>query len=358
MKNEEIIRLMIPRVFDAHLHLRKGAILKTVLPYTAEYCGQAIIIGNTMPPIDNLERLFDYKQEIETEGKNYPLFSPVMTIMLTENTTVNTIRECAPYAKALKFIPANTSTGSSQTGVTLEDLHKYYPVLEEAQKHGMTFPIHAERMYDNHNQLIHEVERELFALPFVEDVIDNFPGLKVIIEHVSTKEACELVKGSSVNVAGTITAHHVRLNDCYLYDGKRKIRPEFYCKPVLKAEEHRREVEKMMLSNSSKFFFGSDSAPHPGEKKFINDPPAAGIFSAPVAIAIIAEMFHRNGKLDQIGNFLSVFGRQFYGLPIPDEEILLYNDHQNCWQVEEAIGADHIPVLLGGEMMYWWTTKS
>jgi len=335
--------------FDPHAHFRTGKTLNSTIHYTAKFFGDAVAMGNLPQPVDDLELLLAYREEIRRATKFYPGFNPVMTIMLTLKTTAEIIKSCAPHAKVLKFIPASTST-NAQPGIRLEDLEDYYPILEEVKRQNMIFSIHAERIHDDNGKEIPDAERERAALPFVEKLIKDIPGLKIIIEHVSTKEACELVLKSPGNVAATVTAHHSCFNDSSLYS-EGKLNPEFYCKPVLKSEEDRQFVEEMMLSGNPKFFFGSDSAPHPGSLKFKKTPPAAGIFSAPVAIPLIAEKFAKAGKLSDLENFISVFGRKFYGLPMPTKGIIISDEHP--WVVPKTVGDEEIPVLMGGKKMKW-----
>lgn len=335
--------------FDAHAHFRDGKTLNSIIHYTAKFFGDAVAMGNLKQPVDDLELLMNYYWEIKKATKFYPGFNPVMTIMLTLKTTVEIIQSCAPHAKVLKFIPASTST-NAQPGICLEDLEDYYPILEEVKCQNMIFSIHAERIRDDNGKEIPDAERERAALPFVEKLIKDIPGLKIIIEHVSTKEACELVLTSPNNVAATITAHHSCFNDSSLYNGA-ILNPEFYCKPVLKSIEDMMFVRKMMLSGNPKFFFGSDSAAHPGSMKFGKTPPAAGIFSAPVAIPLIAEVFAKAGKLDDLENFISVFGRKFYGLPMPTKGIIISDEHP--WVVPKTVGDEEIPVLMGGQKLKW-----
>jgi len=343
-------RIEIVRPFNAHVHLRRGTILNDVIGYTANICGHAVLMSNFLPPVDDLNLLLEYEQEVEEASRPWPLFSPVMVIMLTPRVTVETIKLCAPNAKVLKLIPANTST-NSQAGVSLENIENYYNVLEEVRNQNMIFSVHAEKMTDKNGNNIPEAKREKAALPILEKIVHDIPGLKIIMEHVSTKEGVDFVLSCPNNVVGTVTAHHIYFSDVYLYDSHRLI-PEFYCKPVLKAWEHRQAVELIVLRGSKKFFYGSDSAPHPWNKKFETDPPAAGIFSEPVAISLIAETFDRQNSLHQLENFLSLAGREFYGLTIPNQKIAIYNDGED-WQVPETVGKDNIPVLMGGKSLSW-----
>jgi len=344
-------KVTIKKPFDAHVHLRQGNILKDVLPHTANIFERAVAMGNLAEPVDDLSRLLDYHQEIMNATPGRLRFRPVMTIMLTPRTTVKTIKTCAPYAQVLKFIPAHTST-NAQAGVSLENLEGYYPVLKEAEKQGMIFSIHAERIKDDQGNFIAEAERESAALPFVRKIIRDFPDLKIVVEHVSTSEACALVLASTDNVAGTITAHHALFNELSLKDKLDNLNPNFYCKPVLKSLHHQLAIKRQMLSGSPKFFFGSDSAPHPAEKKLLPT-PAAGIFSAPTAVPLIVAAFAEDGKLERLENFLSINGRKFYDLPIPKEEITIRYDDKDRWRAPETIGEDKIPVLIGGQELFW-----
>jgi len=356
--NSEITRKVIMRPFDAHLHLRSGELLKSIF-VDSVFLVDALIMGNLSDdegnpiPVDNLERLSAYRHEINSVGRQVlKFFKPVMTIMLTPRTTVETIRECAYFAKTLKFIPGKTSTGS-EGGVALEALQDYYPVFEEVRSQGMTFAIHAERLIDDNGKEIPEEYREVMALPYVHKLIQDMPGLKISIEHVSTKEACELVMKSQDNVVGTITAHHVYFDEMSLYDADRVLVPGFYCKPVLKKQNHKQAVIRAMLSGSPKFFFGSDSAPHPWEKKFGSAVPAAGIFSAPVAIGLITEIFAKHNKLGLLENFFSVYGRNFYDIAMPNSTIMITNGLFYRKKIPNHIGRYKVPVLRGGTYLEW-----
>ena len=351
-------RITIRAPFDAHVHLREDQILQDVIAYTARNCATAVAMGNLIQPVDSFDRVNNYFNQIKAAANiaGYPRFEPIMTIMLTPNVTIETIKACSKIAKVLKLIPVGAST-NSESGVPLEDIEKYYPILEEVRNQNMIFSIHAERIKDDNGKDIPEELREAAALPFVEKIIQDLPKLKIIIEHVSTKEACELVIRSPRNVAGTITAHHAFLNDSYLRPGTKSF-PNFYCKPILKDDRDYQFVEKTMLNDTfDKFFFGSDSAPHPAYKKFDTVPPAAGLFSAPLAIELVTEMFDRAHNLDRLENFLSIAGREFYGLKEPKLEIIIMKDDRIEFSIPEQIGHDKIPVLLGGETTKWHVEK-
>lgn len=335
--------------FDAHVHLRNGGMLQDVIGYTARIFYDAVVMGNLKDPVDNLEKLTKYYWEIDKalRDQKIPFFNPTMSIMLTLNTSVDTIKRCALFARVLKFIPASTST-NAQPGIRLEDLESYYHILREVQNQNMIFSIHAERITDDDGNEIPDAKREEAALPFIEKLISDMPKLKIIIEHVSTRKACELVINAPANVAATITAHHVAFNNSRLYYDDGNIDYKYYCKPVLKSEKDRAFVERVMLSGNPKFFFGSDSAPHSWEMKHKN-PPAAGLFSAPVAIPLIIGGFWQDGKIKDFENFVSIFGRKFYGLKIPTRKVTISDDE--FWISKETVGDEGIPVLLGGKIM-------
>jgi len=337
--------------FYAHDHPREGEMLKEIIHHVANLCQAAVIMNNLKEPTDDLDRLIARHQEIREATKAYPDFLPVMSIMMTPRTTVNTIRACAPDAKLLKLIPTGAST-NSQTGVALENLKSYYPVLEELEKQGMIFSVHAERTHDDNGEEIPESDREEAAISIMERIIRDFPGLHLSIEHPSTKRMCELVLASSKNVVGPLTVHHPLFNDLLLRDRFGKINPDWYCKPVLKSEENRRFIEEMMLSGLEKFFLGPDSAAHPYSKKFDTYPPYAGIYSAPVIMPLLAECFARAGKLDRLENFSSTYGMKFYGLKKNSKKIIVWRDDEP-WTVPEFVGSERIPVLMGGRELYW-----
>ena len=347
----EMKTLTIIRPDDFYVHSRQGDLLRTVLPFTANIFGRAVIMGNLAVPVVTAEQVENYRSEILSSGVR-PSFNPIMSVMLVMLVNGMTPEMLAGAqgagARVLKFIPGGTSTNSNE-GVPLTELKNYYPVLAKAHELGMIFSGHFELIADPETgKNIPELEREERAIPFLEAMVREFPDLKIVVEHVTTGRMVRLVKDSPVNVAATITAHHLLLEARDVIDGEGQIiNPLNYCKPIAKTKEDREAVIKAAISGNPKFFFGSDFAPHPilAKRKI---PPAAEIFSAPVALSLLAKVFEARGALGGLEDFSSRFGAQFYGLPLNPGTITL---EKRDWLVPESVGG--IPIFLRGEILEW-----
>ena len=302
---------------DMHTHLREGAMLKNVVKHSNSF-GKVVVMGNLTKPVITGQDIKNYKKEI---SKYNPKFKPIMAVMLVQSTTPEILKKVYDAgAKLLKLIPGGTSTNSSQ-GVRFEAVYKYYSVLEMAQKLNMVLSIHAELDQDANGKNIAEKSREKAAIPYLRQIVKDFPKLKIVIEHVTTKEMIDFIKKAPQNVAATITVHHATITQNDVFDSKGEVKDAFnYCKPVAKSEQNRQAVIGAMTSGNPKFFFGSDSAPHPLNKK-TGKRPAAGIFSAPVAIQLLCQIFDKANKIDYLEDFTSRFGAEFYGLPVNKERI-------------------------------------
>lgn len=339
-------KITIRKPDDWHIHLRQGKMLRNVLPYTSRVFARALVMGNLLDPVVTVEDVIRYRDEIlNVSGNN---FIPAMSIMLVKKTTPEIVEQAFRVGvKVLKLIPGNTSTNSDE-GVASEELEKYYPVLEKARELGVIFSAHWERVSDDNGQTIMEIEREKEALPFFRKIIEEFPDLKIIAEHANTQEMIELVKVAGPNVAATLTYHHAAFTtDDVINEAGEIINAFNYCKPIAKTETDRKAVVAAMTSGNPKFFFGSDSAPHPLEKKLSANPPA-GIFNAPVVLPGLAEIFEREGQINKLEDFVSRFGAQFYGLPLNEGNITLIKED---WQAPEMIG--NVKVFRGGKIFSW-----
>lgn len=337
-------RIMIRRPDDFHAHLRSGEMLRNVLAYSNIF-GRVTAMGNLTPPIVTGQDAVRYHDEIIKAGAK---FQPIMSIMLVNQTTPKIVKQAYKEGvKVLKLIPDGTSTGSGD-GVALKNLEKYYPCLEMAAKLDMIFSGHWELSVTDSGANITEPERETHALPFLANVIRTFPKLKIVAEHVSTAAMIDLVRIASDNVAATITGHHLGpfcLDDVMDDDGE-IISPFLYCKPILKSRRNIEIIRRAALSGNPKFFFGSDSAPHPPERKF-GHPPAAGIFSAPVVIPHVWSIFNEQDRANKLfEDFMSCFGAAFYGLPANKGEIIL---EEEKWTVPVDYNG-LIPFLAGKEL--------
>ena len=315
--------LTLTRPDDWHLHVRDGAALNVVVPHTAAQFGRAIIMPNLKPPVTTAEQALAYKQRILAAVPAGMAFEPLMTLYLTDNLApAEIVRAKAAGVVACKLYPAGATT-NSDAGVT--DLRKIYPVLEA---------MHREAVF---------IEQHLIPLR------RDFPGLKIVMEHITTKEAAQYVAAGDANLGATITAHHLLYNRNAIFTGG--IRPHYYCLPVLKRETHRLALVQAATSGNARFFLGTDSAPHPAHLKE-HATGCAGCYTAHAAIEMYAEAFEQAGALDKLEGFASFFGADFYGLPRNTGTITL---RRESWTPAEsfAFGEAELKPLRSGESLPW-----
>ena len=340
------MKITITRPDDWHLHLRDGEALASVLPHSARQFARAIIMPNLRPPVTTVAAAAGYRQRILGALPEGLRFEPLMTLYLTDNTPVDEIRRAADsgFVKAVKLYPAGATT-NSDAGVT--DLLKCDAVLAEMEKLGLPLLVHGEvtdpaiDIFDRENVFIETVMQPLLA---------RRPGLRIVFEHITTKEAAEFVAASSANVAATITAHHLLYNRNAIFTGG--VRPHYYCLPVLKREKHRAALIHAASSGNRKFFLGTDSAPHAkGAKE--NACGCAGCYTAHVALELYAEAFEAAGALDRLEAFASFNGPDFYRLPRNSGTVTL---EKMSWQTPEVfpyVGGDTLLPLRAGETLTW-----
>jgi dihydroorotase len=338
-------QLTITRPDDWHLHLRDGALMQSVLPDTARQFARAIVMPNLRPPVTTTGQALEYRQRILAALPAGAAFEPLMTLYLTDNTTADEIRRAAGsgFVHAVKLYPAGATT-NSDAGVT--DIRKTYAALDEMQRCGIPLLVHGEvtdpavDVFDREAVFIDQV-----ILPLLHDM----PGLRVVFEHITTRNAVQFVESAADNIAATITAHHLLYNRNAMFAGG--IRPHYYCLPVLKRELHREALGEAAISGSAKFFLGTDSAPHAQSAKETSC-GCAGIYTAHAAIELYAQAFEQLGALDKLEGFASFYGADYYRLPRNTETVTL----QRCdWQVPDSLGfGEHRLVpLRAGETMKW-----
>ena len=335
--------LTIRRPDDWHVHLRDGAMLKLVAPYTAKQFARAVIMPNLSPPITEIGAAADYRERIwNAAGRD---FRPLMTCYLTDQSDPEII--AAGFNDdvwiAAKLYPAHATTNSA-FGVT--DIRNIYPAIERMQRIGMVLCIHGEVTDPN----IDIFDREaVFIQRVLQPLIRDFPELKIVLEHITTAEAADFVRDSGENLAATITPHHLMINRNALFE--RGFRPHAYCLPVAKREKHRLAVRKAATSGSPKFFLGTDSAPHPVHAKE-SSCGCAGIFNAPVALQAYATVFGEDNALDRLEAFASGNGPRFYGLPLNEGTVTLRHKEM---KVPERIGSgrDEVIPFLAGATLPW-----
>ena len=307
--------LTLRRPDDWHVHLRDGDMLKGVAHHTARQFGRAIVMPNLTPPVTTVKAASAYRLRILSATPGLP-FTPLMTAYLTDDISADEIvrGHAEGVFTACKLYPAGATT-NSEHGVT--DIRKVYPVLEKMAAIGMPLLIHGEVT----DPAVDIFDREAVFLDRVfAPLLKDLPGLKVVMEHVTTSQAVEFVKSSGQNVAATITPHHLRINRNALFEGG--LQPHFYCLPVAKREDHRLALRKTAVSGKPQFFLGTDSAPHSVQRKEMAC-GCAGIFNAPYAMESYATTFDEEGALDKLEGFASEFGARFYGLPLNEGTITL-----------------------------------
>ncbi|MFO1341138.1 MAG: dihydroorotase [Burkholderiaceae bacterium] len=336
--------LTLTRPDDWHLHLRDGAALAAVLPATARQFGRAIVMPNLRPPVTTTAQALAYRERILAARPAGSGFEPLMTLYLTDNTPPEEIaRAKAAGVVALKLYPAGATT-NSDAGVT--DIRKCYPTLEAMQREGLLLLVHGEvtdpevDVFDREAVFIDRVMRPLRQA---------FPALKVVFEHITTKEAALYVAGAGAHTAATVTAHHLLYNRNAIFQGG--LRPHYYCLPVLKREVHRQALLMAVASGSDRFFLGTDSAPHAAVMKEASV-CGAGCYTAPSALELYAEAFEAIGALDKLDAFAGHHGPAFYGLPRNRGTVTL---RREPWALPERLpfGDATIKPLRAGETLAW-----
>ncbi len=336
--------LTIIRPDDWHLHLRDGVNLESVVGFSAEQFGRAIIMPNLKPPVTTTALALAYKSRIIIALPNGSGFVPLMTLYLTDETSPDEIRRAKEAGiVACKYYPAGATT-NSDAGVT--DIKKTYRTLEAMQHEGLVLCVHGE---------VTDSEVDIFdrEAVFIDRVMHplrrDFPGLKVVFEHLTTKEGVDYVWDGGNYIAATITAHHLLYNRNALFLGG--LRPHYYCLPVLKGERHRQALVAAATSSNPKFFLGTDSAPHAAVLKE-HALGCAGCFTAPAALELYAKAFEAAGALNKLEGFASHFGADFYGLPRNTDTVTLA---RVPWKVPESLPFGNVTVkpFMGGETLEW-----
>jgi dihydroorotase len=340
------MQITLTRPDDWHIHLRDGAMLKAVLPDVAREFARAIVMPNLVPPVVTTEDARAYRERILAALPAGASFQPLMTLYLTGSTPPEEIAraKASGIVHAVKLYPAGATTHSDR-GVT--DIRAAYPVFEAMQREGMVLCVHGEVVDPSIDIFDREkvfIDRVLAAL------LEDFPALKVVMEHITTRDAAEFVKAAPAHVGATITAHHLLYNRNAMLVGG--IRPHYYCLPILKREEHRQALLAAATSGNPKFFLGTDSAPHPRSAKE-SSCGCAGCYTAHAAIELYAEAFEQAGALDRLEGFASHFGADFYGLPRNEDRITLVKE---TWTapapIEVEPGVELVP-LRTGEALHW-----
>jgi dihydroorotase len=342
------MELTLIRPDDWHLHLRDGPVLAAVAPHSARQFGRAIIMPNLQPPVTTTEQALVYRERILAALPANADFKPLMTLYLTDNTQAEEIRKAraSGHVHALKLYPAGATT-NSDGGVT--DLDKISGALEAMVENGLPLLVHGEVTDPDIDIFDREavfIERHLAPLSL------RFPGLKIVLEHVTTSDGIDFVQGSGPEVAGTLTAHHLLLNRNAIFAGE--LNPHAYCLPVLKREKHREVLVAAATGGSGKFFLGTDSAPHPQAAKE-SGCGCAGIYTAHAAMELYAAAFEEAGALDRLEGFASLHGPAFYGLEPNVGKITLVKEE---WQVPASYALGEAAVVpMGAGQIFRWKMK-
>ncbi len=338
-------RVTITRPDDWHLHLRDGDHMRAVLPPTVQRFARAIVMPNLRPPVTTTEIALAYRARIAAALPPGTAFEPLMTLYLTDNTTADEIRRASASSAvhAVKYYPAGATT-NSDSGVT--DLSRCDEALGAMQDCGLPLLVHGEVTYPNVDMFDRE---KIFIDRVLIPVLLKFPRLRVVFEHITTREATRFVLASPPRVAATITAHHLLLNRNALFSGG--IRPHHYCLPILKREEDRQALIQAAVSGNPKFFLGTDSAPHARDTKEAAC-GCAGVYTAHAGIELYAEIFAASNALDKLEGFASVFGPAFYGLPRNADKLTLVKE---TWDVpgELPFGDDTLVPFRAGGTVGW-----
>ena len=336
--------LTLTRPDDWHLHVRDGEALYTVVPHTAAQFGRAIIMPNLKPPITTAAQAVDYAARIRKAVPAGVQFEPLMTLYLTDNLPADEIKRAKDAGVvAVKLYPAGATT-NSDAGVT--DIRKTYKTLEAMQREGLLLLVHGEVTSPDIDLFDREaVFIDTQLIPLRRD----FPELKIVMEHITTREAAHYVRAADGFTAATLTAHHLLYNRNAIFTGG--IRPHYYCLPVLKRETHRLALVEAATSGSPKFFLGTDSAPHPAHLKE-HASGCAGCYTAHAAMEMYAEAFDSVGALSKLEGFASFNGADFYGLPRNTGRITLKRE---SWTPPEsfAFGEAQLKPLRSGEALPW-----
>jgi len=330
---------------DWHLHVRDNEFLADVVPHTAAMFARAIIMPNLNPPVTNVSLALAYRERILAALPKNHSFNPLMALYLTNNTTADDIMDAHKneHIHAVKYYPAGATT-NSDAGVT--DIKNAYDALAKMEEVGLPLLVHGEVT----DQSVDVFDREqVFIDTVLQPLVKDFPKLKVVLEHITTKHAAEFVAQANDNIAATITAHHLLFNRNQMFKGG--MNPHYYCLPILKRESHREALVAAATGGSKKFFLGTDSAPHAQDRKETSC-GCAGIYSAHAAIELYTEVFDEANALDKLEGFASFHGPDYYGLPRNSSTITL---EKSDWQVPDSysFASQKLIPLRAGEIIRW-----
>lgn len=349
MYNPPMRSITITQPDDFHVHLRDGDYLEDTVRDAARYFGRVLVMPNLVPPVADVDVARGYRDKILSLVPTDATFTPLMTLYITPATTADTVvraKQCG-FVHAFKLYPAGATTNSA-AGISA--IERLYPVFDAMQSHDVVLAVHGEVT----DPAVDIFDREAaFIERHLAPVSEKFPDLRIVFEHVTTRDAVDFVMGGRDRIAATITAHHLLYNRNDLLAGGMK--PLYYCLPVLKRDVHQRALIDAATSGNRRFFLGTDSAPHPRSRKEDACGCAAGCYTAHAAIELYAEVFDAAGKLDRLNDFAGGFGADFYGLPRNDRSITL---RESPWQVPATLpfGKESLIPIRSGASIRWKVT--
>ncbi|WP_028388955.1 dihydroorotase [Legionella fairfieldensis] len=335
--------LIITQPDDWHVHFRDGLFLQHTVPATARHFSRALVMPNLKPALTTIAEVVAYRERILKVLQENTSFSPLMTLYLNENVTTDELEKIKnyPYILGAKLYPAGVTTNSEEGVRSLRGL---YPLLETMQQQNLVLQIHGEI---THGDIFYREEE--FINTCLVPLIHNFPKLRIVLEHISTKTAVEFISQAGEQVVATITPHHLFYNRNQLFAGG--LRPHYYCLPVLKKESDQNALQMAVTSGNRKFFAGTDSAPHPLSAKE-NACGCAGIYSAPFAVALYAQIFESLDCLANLSDFLGRFGAEFYHQPVNQTQLVLRKEAQLIPDIL-PLGQEPVVPVAAGETLQW-----
>lgn len=335
--------LSIIRPDDWHVHFRDGLALEHTVGATAAHFSRALVMPNLKPALTSLGALLDYRERIVAATPKERVFEPCMTFYLNEQVSPDDLMACKqyPFILGAKLYPAGATTNSEEGARSLTAL---YPLLEIMQDLSLVLQIHGEV---THGDIFEREAR--FITEYLQPLMNNFPRLRIVLEHISTKAAVDFVREGSQNIAATITPHHLLYNRNQLLAGG--VKPHYYCLPILKHESDQIALQKAAISGNPKYFAGTDSAPHAKHAKE-NACGCAGIYSSPFAVAMYTQIFDQYNQLNKLNAFMSQFGADFYRQPLNKDQLVLIKKEQTIPQ-ELPLGTESVIPVAAGENLAW-----
>lgn len=335
--------ITISRPDDWHVHFRDGIVLKDTVAATARHFGRALVMPNLKPALTTVASVIAYRQRILAALPEDSFFNPLMTLYINEQVTIDELLKIkqTDFIVGAKLYPAGATTNSDEGTRSLQSL---YPLLDIMQQQDLVLQVHGEA---TEGDIFHR--ETVFINDCLLPLTKNFPRLRIVLEHISTKAAVDFVSLASERVVATITPHHLLYNRNQLLTGG--IRPHYYCLPILKSEANQKALQQAAISGNPKFFAGTDSAPHAQNTKE-NNCGCAGIYSAPYALALYTQLFDQLQKLEKLDHFMGHFGARFYRLPVNQQQLILHKKPQQIPYIL-PLGDDKVVPVAAGEILPW-----